>query len=177
MAFFSRRLQGDKSHGQRAWPLRDKETYPIVATLHKFHAWLQQSRLFLKLAWVATNHRSLEYMTREDFDTVSGPVGRRGRSHQFVSQFLGDVVYVPGQNQEIPDTLSRWSYPAYLYSPETNIHGTEEDAEGVAADEREQRAHANRLLEQAEGQGETQLLRNFLAWYFSLSASGVKLSD
>ena len=48
VAFLFRELQGDKSHGQRAWPVRDKETYAIVATLHKFHAWLQQSRLFLK---------------------------------------------------------------------------------------------------------------------------------
>ena len=137
VAFFSRKLQGDKSHGQRAWPVRDKETYAIVATPHKFHAWLQQSALFLKSAWVATDHRSLEYMTKEDFVTVSGPVGRRGRWHQLLSQFLVDVVYAPRQNQEIPDTLSRWSYPAYLYSPETNIHGTEEDAAGVAADEGE----------------------------------------
>ena len=91
---------------------------------------------------------------------MSGPVGRRGRWHQFLSQFLVDVVYVPGQNQEIPDTLSHWSYPAYLYSPETDIHGTEEDAEGVAADEREQRAHADQLLGRAEGQGETQFYRN-----------------
>ena len=173
LAFPSRKLQGDKSHGQCAWPVRDKETYAIVATLHKFHAWLQQSRLFLKSAWVATDHRSLEYMTKEDFVTVSGPVGRRGCWHQFLSQFLLDVVYVPGQNQEIPYTLSRWSYPAYLYSPETNIHGTEEDAEGVAADEREQRAHADQLLERADGQGETQFLRNFVAWHSSLLASGV----
>ena len=177
VAFCSRKLQGDKSHGQRARPVRDKETYAIVATLHKFHAWLQQSRLFLKSAWVATDHRSLEYMTKEDSVTVSGPVGRRGRWHQFLSQFLLDVVYVPGQNQEIPDTLSRWSYPAYLYSPETNIHGTEEDAEGVAADQREQRAHADQLLERVDGQGETQPLRNFVAWHSSLLASGVTPSN
>ena len=80
---------------------------------------------------------------------------------------------MPGQNQEIPDTLSRWSYPAYLYSPETNIHGTEEDAECEAADEGEQRANANQLLERAGGQGETQFLRNFVAWHSSFSASGV----
>ena len=177
MALFSRKLHGDKFHGQRAWPVRDKEAYAIVATLHKFHAWLQQSRLFLKSAWVATDHCSREYMTQEDSVTVSGAVGRRGCWHQFLSQFLLDVVYVPGQNQEIPDTLSRWSYPAYLYSPETNIHGTEEDAEGVAADDREQRAHANQLLERAESQSETQFLHNPVAWHSSLSASGLTPSD
>ena len=86
-------------------------------------------------------------------------------------------MYVPGQNQEIPDTLSRWSYPAYLYRPETNIHGTEEDAEGVAADEREQRAHADQVLERAEGQGETRFLRSSVAWHSSLLASGVTPSN
>ena len=177
MAFSSRTLQGDKSHGKHASPMRDKETYAIVATLHKFHARLQQSKFFLKWPWVATDHCSLEYMTKEDFVTVSGPVGRRGRPHQFLSQLLVDVVYVPGQNQEIPDTPSRWSYPAYLYSPETNIHATEEDAEGVPADEREQRAHADQLLEGAEGQGETQFLHNFVAWHSSLSVSGGTPSD
>ena len=174
---FSRKLQGDKSHGQRCWPVRDKETYAIVATLRKFHAWLQQSRLFLKSAWVATDHRSLEYMMKENFVTLSGPVGGRGRWQQFVSQFLVDVVYVPGHNQEIPDTLSRWSYPAHLCSLETNIHGTEEDAGGVAAHEREQRAHADQLLERAEGQVETQFLRNFVACHSSLSAPWVTPSD
>ena len=108
---------------------------------------------------------------------MSGPVGRRGRWHQFLSQFLLDVVYVPGQNQEIPDTLSRWSYPAYLYSPETNIHDTEEDAEGVAADDRKKGAHADQLLERTEGRGETQFLRNFVAWHSFLSASGATPSD
>ena len=48
-------------------------------------------------------------MTKEDFVTLSGPVGRRGRWRQFLSQFLLGVVYVLGQNQEIPDTLSPWS--------------------------------------------------------------------
>ena len=87
VAFFSRKLQGDKSHGQRALPVRDNEIYVIVA-LHKFHAWLQQSKHLLNSAWVTTNHRSLEYMTKEDFVTVSGAVGRRGRWHQSLSHFL-----------------------------------------------------------------------------------------
>ena len=114
---FLRKLQGDKSHGQCAWAVRDKETYAMVATLHKFHAWLQQSRPLSKSAWVATDHHSLEYMTKEDLVMMSGPVGRRGPWHQRLLQFLLDVVYLPGQNQEIADTLSRWFYPAYLYSP------------------------------------------------------------
>ena len=109
--FFLQKVQGDKYHGQCALAVRNKETVAIVAALHKFHAWLQQSTLLLKSASVATDHRSLEYMTKE-----SGAVGRRGRWHQFLSQFLLDVVYLPGRNQEILDTLSRWSYPAYLYS-------------------------------------------------------------
>ena len=103
---------------------------------------------------------------KEDFVTVYGPVGRQRRWHQFLSQFFVDVVCVPGQNQENPDGRSRWSYPAYLYSPETNIHGTEEDAEGVAANEREQRAHADQLLERAEGHGETQFSTQFCGMAF-----------
>ena len=77
--FFPRKLQDDKSHGQRAWPVREEVTYEIVASLHKFHAWLQQSIPFLKSAWVATDHRSLQYMTKEDFVTASRRAGRRGR--------------------------------------------------------------------------------------------------
>eukprot|EP00670_Eutreptiella_braarudii_P028063 CAMPEP_0174385244 /NCGR_PEP_ID=MMETSP0811_2-20130205/126467_1 /TAXON_ID=73025 ORGANISM="Eutreptiella gymnastica-like, Strain CCMP1594" /NCGR_SAMPLE_ID=MMETSP0811_2 /ASSEMBLY_ACC=CAM_ASM_000667 /LENGTH=126 /DNA_ID=CAMNT_0015539489 /DNA_START=601 /DNA_END=978 /DNA_ORIENTATION=- len=40
--------------------------------------------------------------------------------HQSLSRFLLDVAYVPGQQQGNPDTLSRWSDPAYLHPPETN---------------------------------------------------------
>ena len=146
---------------------------PSISFMHL----LQQSRPFLNSALVTRDHRSLEYMTKDDSVTVCRPVGRGGRWHQFLSHFLFDVVYVPGQNQESPDTLSSWSYPAYLYSPETNIHITEEDAEGEAAHERGQGAHADQLLERAEGQGETQFLRNFVALHSFLSASGVTPSD
>ena len=45
VAFFLRTLQGDKFQCQRAWPVRDKEAYAIVATLHKLHAW-QNSLVF-----------------------------------------------------------------------------------------------------------------------------------
>ena len=104
MAFFSRKLQGDAGKGQRAWHIREKETFAIVATLYKFCSWLAGQQVRVK---VLTDHKSLETWTKEDFDTVSGPIGRRGRWHQFLAKVQLDIIYVKGEDQTVPDVISR----------------------------------------------------------------------
>ena len=76
VAFFSRKLQGDPWKGQRARHISRKESFAIVATLYKFRSWLAWQQVRVK---VSTDHKSLEVWTKEDFDNVSGPIGRRGR--------------------------------------------------------------------------------------------------
>ena len=70
VAFFSRQLQGDQGKAQRAWHIRRKETFAIVATLYKFGSWLAGQQVRVK---VVTDHNSLETWTKEDFDIVSAP--------------------------------------------------------------------------------------------------------
>ena len=43
---------------------------------------------------------------------MSGPVGRRGRWHEFLSGFTLDVKYVPGPTNVVADCMSRWAYGA-----------------------------------------------------------------
>ena len=100
-------MQGDPEKGQRAWHIREKETFAIVATLYKFRSWLAGQQVRVK---VLTDHKSLETWTKEDFDTVSGPIGRRGRWHQFLVNFQLDIIYVKGEDQTVPDVMSRWAY-------------------------------------------------------------------
>ena len=140
VAFFSRKLQGDPGKGQRAWHIREKETFAIVATLYKFRSWLAGQQVKVK---VLTDHKSLETWTREDFDTVSGPIGRRGRWHQFLAKFQLEIVYIRGEDQTVPDVLSRWAYPAAHAAPDVSIMGSKEDVAGWEADEREERLWAD----------------------------------
>ena len=148
VAFFSRKLQGTPGKGQRAWHIRDKETYAIVATLFKFRSWLQSAQVNLRYpVTVLTDHRSLESWTREDVDTVSGPIGRRGRWHQFLARFKIEVVYTKGENQEVPDVLSRSAYPAMQYAPDVSLHGSEQDQRGWDNNDQEVRQWADQLAE------------------------------
>ena len=91
VAFFSRKLQGDPGKGQQAWHIRETETFAIVATLYQFCSWLAGQQVWVK---VLTDHKSLETWTEEDFDTVSGRIGRRGRWYQFLAKFQLDILYV-----------------------------------------------------------------------------------
>lgn len=45
-------------------------------------------------------------------DTPSGPIGRRARRHQFVSLYDLEVGYIPCEENDIAEILSRWAYPA-----------------------------------------------------------------
>ena len=103
VAFLSRKL----TEGQRAWVPREKETYAIIVALEKWRNWIN-----LRHVTVLTDHKSLERWYYEELDPPSGPLGRRLRWHQTFSKFNIEVEYVKGKDNEIPDHLSRWAYPA-----------------------------------------------------------------
>ena len=52
-----------------------------------------------------------------------GSVARRGRWHEFLSQFNLEIVYVPGKDHKVSDALSRWAYPASIDTQEKTFHG------------------------------------------------------
>ena len=121
MVFSSRQLQGKEGYGRCGLSIREKETYAIVATLFEFRSWLRNSPVKVK---VRTNHESLQQWHTEHLDTLARPIGRRGRWHQFLSSFDIEVIYVKNEDQQVPDILSRWSYPAHQAAPDISIHGT-----------------------------------------------------
>ena len=140
MAFFSRKLQGDPGKGQRAWHIQKKETFAIVAMLYKFRSWLAGQKMRVK---VLTDHKRLEIWTKEDFDTVSGSIGRSGRWHQLLATLKLDIIYVKGEGQTVPDVMSRWAYLAALAAPDVFIMGSQADVEGWEAANREERKRAD----------------------------------
>ena len=60
---------------------------------------------------------------------MAGPLGRRGRRHEFLSRYNIVVVYKPGKDNDVADGMSRWSYPAGL-ADDTNVHGSNADLNG-----------------------------------------------
>ena len=50
-------------------------------------------------------------------------VGRRGRWHEFLSQFNIEVVYWEGSKHAVSDALSRWAYPTGLEEGDASFHG------------------------------------------------------
>ena len=77
-----------------------------------------------------TDHESLQQWHTEQLDTMAGLIGRRGCWHQFLSTFDIEVIYVKGEDQQVPDILSRWSYPEHQAAPDVSIHGSETDVCG-----------------------------------------------
>ena len=128
VAFFSRKLDGSPGKGQVGWSIREKETYAIVLLLKKFRSWVASSKIT-----VLTDHKALESWHNEDLNKMIGSVARRGRWHEFLSQFDLEVKYVPGKEHVVSDTLSRWSYPACL-DTQDNFHG-DEKGEAFAAEQ------------------------------------------
>jgi hypothetical protein len=139
-AFFSRKLEGKDGKGQRAWSTREQETYALVSCLLKF-----KSRIGGRKVTVYTDHKSLESWYKEDLCTLSGPLGRRGRWHEFLSRYHIEVVYKPGKDNTVADGLSRWAYPAGL-ADDTNFHGSDADQKGVMKQERELKEREENFL-------------------------------
>ena len=83
-AFFSQKLQGSVKYdsdgnvlgymGQRAWSVREKETYALVSCLLKLKDWISGRQVT-----VFTDHKSLESWYKEELCTMAGPLARRGR--------------------------------------------------------------------------------------------------
>ena len=121
VAFFSRKLEGSPGKGQVGWSVREKETYAIVLILQKFRSWLASTLVRIK---VLTDHQSLREWVSEDLNRMVAAVGRRGRWHEFLSQFNLQVVYVPGKHHQVSDALRRWAYPAGLEAADGSFHGS-----------------------------------------------------
>ena len=123
VAFFSRKLQGSPGKGQCGWSIREKETYAIVLILQKFRSWIASTSIEIR---VLTDHQSLQHWYTEDLNKMTAAVGRRGRWHEFLSQFNISVVYTKGAEHRVSDPLSRWAYPASLEQGDESFHGTAE---------------------------------------------------
>ena len=108
-AFFSRKLSGKPGMGQRGWSVREQETYEIVHSLLKFRSWIASSQMKVLCL---SDHKRLELWFKEDLATVSGPLGRRGRWHEFLSSFNITVCYKKGEENTVADVLSCWMYEA-----------------------------------------------------------------
>ena len=92
--------------GQRlTWTPREKEAYAIVMALRKWAGYIA-----LHPVTVCTDHQSLQLWHKEHVDTPSGPASRRARCHETLAKFDLTVVYVPGKDNTVADSLSRWAY-------------------------------------------------------------------
>ena len=99
----------------------------------KFCSWIASSQIEI-ICW--SDHKSLEAWFKEDSGTVSGPLGRRGQWHEFLSSFNITVCYVKGKENTDADVSSRWTYKAYQDN-ETNMHGEGADLEHFIFKEKE----------------------------------------
>ena len=107
-AFFSRKPQGTVKYdadrnalgnmGQRAWSVREKETYAVVSCLLKLQNWMSGRQVT-----VFTDHKSLESWYKEELCTMAGPLGGHGRWHKFLSRYNIVVVYKPGVENDAAD--------------------------------------------------------------------------
>ena len=112
----------------------------MVCASLKFRSWIGSSQVQVK-AYV--DHKSLESWYKEDLSTFSGPLGRRGRWHEFLSSFDIEVIYLPGPENVVADALSRWPYPAGL-DQDCTFHGS-------LADERYHEEQEQRDRDYCEG--------------------------
>ena len=70
---------------------------------------------------------------------MAGPLGRRGRWHEFLSPYNIVVVYKPGKDNDVADGMSWWAYTAEL-ADDTNFHGSDADLEGYEDWEAQEKA-------------------------------------
>ena len=148
VAYFSRKLTGDltKRTGQKGWSPQEQETYAIVAALEKYQHWINGQPVTVR-----TDHKSLESWHKERVDTLAGPLGRRGRWHEFLSRFNLTVEYLPGTDNTTADTLSRWAYPACEDPGDTTFDGSVADNESVKNMEKELLELEKELLNPRDG--------------------------
>ena len=94
---------------------------------------------------VCTDHSSILQWYKEDLCTVTGPLGQRGRWHEFLSRFNLVIQYRKGEDNEAPDALSRWAYPAGP-SQDVSFHGSEEDQRGWDQCDRDDFEYSQNIL-------------------------------
>ena len=129
LASFSGKLSGTGLN----WSQREKKCYAIVAALLKWHCWVGNKRVEVRM-----DHRSLENRATEDLKTVGGRSPRQARWHDLFSKFDLHVVYTPRHVNPVGDFLSRWAYPANVLLGNVSIHETAQadgDVRDVMADE------------------------------------------
>ena len=78
---------------------------------------------------VCTDHQSLQSWNKEHVDTASGPAVRRARWHETFAKLDLSVVYVPGKDNTVADSLSGWAYPAGKAWMDISSHGDAEETE------------------------------------------------
>ena len=152
VAFYSRKLQGNragydgctKHTGQFAWTPREQETYAIVCCLLKFQSWVGNAQVEIQ-----TDHSAIVKWYKEDLCSISGPLGRHGRWHEFLSRFNLIITYRAGKENQVAEPLSRFAYPAGD-AQDTNFHGGNDDLEGWEQAEREEWQSVREYLKTAE---------------------------
>ena len=150
-AFYSNKLEGQIQYdpegkalgftGQRASSVPEKETYALVSCPLKFKSWISGRKVT-----VFTDHKSLESWYKEDLCTMAGPLGRRGRWHEFLSQYNIVVVYSPVKDKDVADGMSRWAYPAGL-ADDTSFHGSGADLKGYEDWEAQEKTRNDALID------------------------------
>ena len=113
----------------------------MVSCPLKFKSWISGRKVT-----VFTDHKSLESWYKEDLCTMAGPLGRRGRWHEFVSRYNIVVIYKPGKDNDVGDGMSRWAYPAGL-ADDTNFHGSDADLKGYEDWEAQEKAWNDALID------------------------------
>ena len=152
VAFYSRKLQGNKAGvngstkktGQLAWTPRKQETYAIVCCLLKYQSWIGGSAVEIQ-----TDHLAIVKWYEEDLCTISGPLGRRERWHEFLSRLNLIITYRPGEENQVADALSRFAYPAGD-AQDTNFHGGDDDLAGWEEVEKQEWQSVRNYLKTAE---------------------------
>ena len=79
-----------------------------------------------------------------------------------MAKFQLDIIYVKGEDQTVPDVMSRWAYPAAHAAPDVSIMGSQADVEGWEADDREERSWAD---SQVAREIPPEFVRAYSAWY------------
>ena len=121
--------------------MREKETYALVSCLLKFKSWISGRKVT-----AFTDHKSLESWYKENLCTMAGPLGRCSPWHEFLSRYNIVVVYKPGKDNDVPDGMSRWAYPAGL-ADDTTFHGLDADLKGYEDWKAQEKARNDALFD------------------------------
>ena len=77
---------------------------------------------------------------------MAGPLGRRGRWHEFPSRYNIVVVYKPAKDNDVAHGMSQWAYPAGL-ADDTQFCGSNADLKGYEDWEAQEKARNDALYD------------------------------